>query len=401
MHCFRLRFEPFQPGCIQETCGWIGENRYRALATPSGSGKDRLANFLAARSGSNLTFRLEGSAIWHDLNGDGRFSGKEELHDRNKDMSWGPIPMRLKHPPPDGTEAQYAVFVWKRYSSGDIERGLNFRPPPKASVKDYVAARGGMMRGAIFGHAIELCDDDTNGRYCDLGCDSISIDGKWMPIASTLSLDGILYFIKVAPSGSVVLLAEVPGPYGFIKPYENCKFPPGLEAGGLFLSQGGTTWEVARPKATDGTIGLPPGGYQLSEVFLGGKGAILRMYTGDIKVNVEEGKTVAIPKWGPPLKLDAVADSGPSGIEVSDFKMIGQGGEMYFILDGDVIVTVTAGGTKLYEATVPRNDRGMLTRVRYAPPRGGRYGVFATYASAGGFVVKSEIYTVECRDLGR
>lgn len=401
VHYCRLGFEPFLPGRTLDTCGWIGENRYRVLTAPSSGSKDRLMNFLVARSGSNLTLRFEREAIWHDLNGDGKYSGKEELHNRNKDMSWGPIPIRIKHSTPDGTEVPYAIFVWKRYSSGDIERDPNFRPPPKASVKDYVAARGGVMRGMIFGHAVELCDDNTNGLYCDLGSDSISIDGKWMPLASTLSLDGTLYFIKVAPSGSVMLLAEVSGPFGFVKPYDNCRFPPALGVGGLFLSSDNTTWEIARPKVATGEIGLPPGEYRISDISLGDKEAIFKTYTCDIKVNIEEGKTVPLPKWGPPLKLDAIAETGPLGIQISDFKAIGQGGETYFILSGNITVTVTTGDTKLYETIVPRNDRGLLTRVRFTPPRPGKYAVSATYTSSSGIVIKSDVYVLEYRGEAR
>lgn len=309
-HIIRLRFMVTAPSRMPPTATWPTKASFRRVEIPRDAKRYRkvkLSFLPLPKKGlaSKIAFRIAGSRFNCDLNGDGKFSGPNELPtERSADGTTGPIVVSAAWPGDDNGRGRYAFYVWKYFTGGKIRTSRNERPTKTNKYAGFAFSRGCLMTGRGVGGTITLIDDDTNGRYDDWGRDALVFNGTAQPLSPVILLPTTggektaaePWCLRVSQSGRIVILGRRPGSTGIL-----ASASPAPPVGGrwrfLVVASKYGFFELSRFEKR--AVSLPPGKYRLYAACFSYRGRLFLPPPAGVSFTVSAGEKTAWPDWRP------------------------------------------------------------------------------------------------------
>lgn len=231
----------------------------------------------------------------------------------------GTVDLMVRHE--DSIESKYRVRIEKREGK-------------------WMWRRHGYRVGTFQGTQIVLIDDNSNGRYDEVGVDAMIVGRSGFAAFSSgiVSIGGKLYAAAIGPSGSSLTLSPFSEATGKIRIIHD--EPAKLKA--AVIKGSNSSFNAADP------VVIPVGQYTISwGVFVSGpKRALIRC--GEKAVTVDKDKYNSSVKWGKPYKLEInIARSGAKlDVDYGSLKVSGKEGEEYHGFDPAAMPKVTIRNAK-------------------------------------------------------
>ena len=206
---------------------------------------------------------------------------------------------------------------------------------------------------------------------------------------------GGVQHLKVAPSGSVALLAPYTGNAGQLDLGQGLAAPTGMAWEFFVLASPLGFFELSRLGA--GKHPLPVGSYSLYEGRLQGKGLSARVeFPGQALVEIKAEQAATLPAFGAPLKVGAKVALGGLGIEVAEIRITGKGGEIYWPLHENCpTISVLEKGQKVRQETTVWRAEGTWKDQTVEWSKDGNYDVQISYGNATWGNLTSENYPIQ------
>lgn len=256
--------------------------------------------------------------LWVDLNGDGR-QAKGEVFPAKTGTSVGPFVYKASYD--DGTEGTY---IFKLVNSGKVGRFAIIR------------CCGKQVR--IGGSQIVLLDDNGNGRYDDIGKDSLLVNREPVTFLSRqVYLDKKFHEILVHPAGQIIETRPIKDArlaklnmFLLHKPPQKSE---SLKIHTLIVSgrEGSFSFDRKRPERM-----VPIGAYDMTfGLFERGKEQVILKSGDRTSFRVEPDK-VTSPQWGGPVTGSFKIES--DGLEITVYPPVykGLGSEVYRPVDWNI-----------------------------------------------------------------
>jgi hypothetical protein len=312
-----------------------------------------------------------------DLNGNGTIEPGEKFKPAKiagvGDKVFGPLRLQLKLPTANAGTTRNEPYVF--YVSAVAE--------PKTTYALHLIP--GCGRTATVGGAqFLIVDENVNGRYGEVGTDSVIIGGKSSTrLAPVMMVGSKIFHIEVAQDGLEVRSEE------FKAETQKADVASGFKGTGkivkFLVTGGGFSFDLAQSSA------MIPGTYALVDARVQGGGEDVKVERGTfplIEITKEKPYTV---EWGKP-SLDFMASKTLAGISISGVSVRGSQGEIYTIPDAKPpVISIT--GPRSETKPMTKGVAGAFSYI-WDPGVAGKYNVTVTWTS-GVFGVVSKSQQVE------